>query len=444
MTAAYYQTIKTTNGEGAKGRYFSVFLVLISLMGGVFLGISPLLSATAILVCAVAFFLDVFSKGTMNRAAVFGLLFLFMTFLSGIFFGGFNSLRNASIVYWIANEGRVFLYYWPALFVMQALPLRGTEFMLHRIFRIATCMVFGIMIAYAATGWSTFSTYHAAGAFCSIFVFYNLFCYEKSKSRWDLFFLGLSLAAIFATNSRTSLLAVLVTMVILHFNATKIKQALKITVFVAPLALTMPFLFPNQFGRLADAFNTETFTSLGENFMLAYRSDSPIEVAKAFDLSSGIQISGNANLVIRGYLWGRSLGEGTRSPIVGSGFGRLNDLGRSYEGVPYLIYAATSATVDSPSNLTAHNGYMQVFAELGLLGSLLLFGLYRTLWVGLSGMTVWSQTGRASIVCLLLMSITQHAFGAPIYGLSLLLTAAMAYRISLGEKQQSENAPQIG
>ena len=241
----------------------------------------------------------------------------------------------------------------------------------------------------------------------------------------------LSLVAMLATNSRTSLLAVIFSVLIVYLSSSKIVQISKIIVLSLPLLFIMPLAFPTQFDRLADVANTETFVSLADNFMIAYSADSPIEVAKAFDLNGDIDISGNANLVIRGYLWGRSLGEGLRSPILGTGFGRVNDLGRTYEGVPYLFYPATNAAFDSPSNLTAHNGYLQVFAEMGFVGSFLLFMLYREMWRKFKGPTMWSHVGKASIVCLLLMSITQHAFGAPIYGLSLMLTVALAYRMCL-------------
>lgn len=411
------------------GRHMPALLLALSLMGGALLGVSPALSAVTIMICAVAFFVDVFATASINRAAMFGALFIIMCFLSGVFLGGFESLNGSSLIYWISNEGRVFLYYWPALFVMQSLSFIGMEYKLSIIYRVATLLIFSIIIIRSLTGFTTFSTYHAAGAYCAVLIFYNLFKYEKSKSVVDLFFLILSVIAMFATNSRTSLLAALISILIVYISSAKLMRVVRVAIFLSPFALAMPIVFPTQFGRLADAANTETFISLGENFARAYSADSPIEVAKAFDLSKDIDIAGNANLVIRGYLWGRSLGEGMRSPIFGIGFGRVNDLGRTYEGVPYLVYPATEATLNSPSNLTAHNGFMQVFAELGLLGSFLLFMMYRILWHGLKGGSMWVYVGRASIICLLLMSITQHAFGAPIYGLSLLLTVAVAYRM---------------
>lgn len=109
------------------------------------LGVSPSVAAAAIFICAVAFFVDVFTSASINRAALWGILFLAMCLFSAVMLGGIDSIYQASFMSWIANEGRVFLYYWPALFVLQAFPAVSADIVLRKIFRGATLFMFAIM-----------------------------------------------------------------------------------------------------------------------------------------------------------------------------------------------------------------------------------------------------------------------------------------------------------
>lgn len=401
-----------------------------AMLGGATLGVTSAGAAAVIGGCAVGITAGFLQRLKLQRASVWCLLFLVYTLISGILFGGLTSIKNASFMTWIGNEGRVFLYYWPALFVLEAAcpSDRGVT----RVMRGLTLIVFLNTLLSSATGFSTFGTHHAAGAFAAMLVIYQVFRYGKTRDLGDLMFLSLALVSLLGSNSRTALLAVLVSIFFVSVSFRRIKQLVAL-VLVAPLGLiAMAFVFPYQFERLQDAANVDTFQAVQDNFSLAYRSNSPIEVGKAWELSETISLNGNANLAIRGYLFGRTFGEFSRSPIVGIGFGRINDIGRSFSGTAGVFHPVTDATFASPTDQTAHNSYLQVLTELGLLGTLPLLALYTTLWRRLRSARKrapeWSKTGRASVICVCLMALTQHSFGAPIYGLSLFLLAVLSYR----------------
>lgn len=415
-----------------------LLFIFISLLGGFSLGQSPVLAAAAIVLCAAGFFIHVLTSARIERAAALAVAFIVYNAFSGVVFGGFAAIGETSLLDWIANEGRVFLYYWPALYVMQVFKPSSAGITLRRFLQLLTVLAFCIMLVKTATGFSTFSTHHAAGAFIAGLVFYNLFRFDETRSVADLSYLLLAVIALLASNSRTSLLAVVITITLVYLSSARILRVLRTAVLLIPLAIAMPFLFPTEFSRLADAATTETLQSMRINVVEAFSSRNPIEVSTAFNLTKSIDIDGNANLVIRSYLWGRTLGEGIRSPIFGEGFGRVNDMGRIYRGTPYLFYPATEAHYPNPSDLTAHNSYLQVFAELGLIGLTLILITYRLIWMGLKGDRLWSMVGRSSLICLLLMSTTQHAFGAPIYGLSLFLLAAVANRMCRARRAQDQ------
>lgn len=105
---------------------------------------------------------------------------------------------------------------------------------------------------------------------------------------------------------------------------------------------------------------------------------------------------------IRGYLWGRAMHEGLASPVIGSGFGRCNSI-------------------------------LHVFAALGILGLANLTALLASLWRPLRrncGDDLWAHVGLTSLIGLVLMSITQHAFGEPIFGLSLFCMVGISCQLS--------------
>lgn len=402
----------------------------LAMLSGAVLGLSPAGAALVIGGCALGVTLRFIARQHLQRASVFCLLFLIYVLVSGLLFGGFDSLSQSSFLGWIGNEGRVFLYYWPALFVFETTcpSDRGVT----RVFRWLTIFVFMNTLVNTATGFSTFGTHHAAGAFAAMLVIFNLFRYGKSGNWIDLLCLVMAILALLGSNSRSALLATLVSVILVTISVRRIKQVASMAC-LAPMAIgIMAYAFPYQFERLQDAANMNTVYAVQENFARAYASNSPIEVAKAWELSETISLQGNANLAIRGYLFGRAYGEFARSPIVGIGFGRFNDIGRNFTGTPGLFFPVTDASFAAPSDQTAHNAYLQILAELGLLGALPLLALYCVMWRGLKHAAQnapdWSKTGRASLICVCLMGITQHAFGAPIYGLSLFLLAALSFR----------------
>ncbi|NVK12687.1 MAG: O-antigen ligase family protein [Rhodobacteraceae bacterium] len=398
--------------------------------GGMLLGLSSLPAALIIAFCAVSAVISMVMTKKVTGPAAWILAFLAYCCVSGIVFGGFASLRETSLISWIGKEGRVFLYYWPALYILSATapPDRQIAYLM----RGLTLLVLLNVAAKAAVHFSTFGSHHAAGAFAVTVTLYHFYKYSASRSVADLVFLGLSLVALLGTDSRTSVLAAALAIVAANITSGKLRAVLAVLILAPAGIFLMASLFPYQFERLTDAANARTFNAMQRNFSYAYHAETPLEVGTAWELAEKIDLSGNANVAIRGYLFGRTTGEFMRSPVAGIGFGRINDLGRTFSGVPHVYYVVADAAYASPTEQTAHNSFLQILAELGLLGSLFLALAYRRLWTGLrtapDKRRMWSQIGISSLICILFMALTQHSFGAPIYGLSLFLLAALSYK----------------
>lgn len=106
------------------------------------------------------------------------------------------------------------------------------------------------------------------------------------------------------------------------------------------------------------------------------------------------------------------------SPLVGIGFGRYNDLWKSYSGIRHIVFIATGGQVVN-SDLGAHNGYLQFLAEGGLVGLFLMLGVwvatYRWAWGLRQRFGDASETGilatavQGCIVAVFFFSLTEQA-----------------------------------
>ncbi|MEM9652187.1 MAG: O-antigen ligase family protein [Actinomycetota bacterium] len=87
-----------------------------------------------------------------------------------------------------------------------------------------------------------------------------------------------------------------------------------------------------------------------------------------------------ANVLIRFQAWRYALQDGLSSPLVGIGPFRFNDLERLYASPVPGVRLAIGAGDENNTDFGAHNLYLQIFAELGLLG----IGLLLWLQIGLT------------------------------------------------------------
>jgi len=417
-----------------KNNEFAIVSILSVVVGSaLILGVSPLPSAFGIMVCGLLVFINLLAHTKIPTPAFFVLLYLGMIVLSGFAFGGFDAFGQSSPVRWLTNEGRIFLYFWPFLFIIMFLPT-ATDRVGDRIatlLRAMAVLAFVFSLIGAATGLRTFGSHHAAGAFCAMLLIYHFHAWQTSKSRSSLIYLLLALLAMLATNSRTSLLATVLALLLFLLLTGRITGLLRIVILSVPAMLLMPILFADQFARLAGVFDSNALDSLMRSYQLSLTYGG-VELERAWDARNLVAGDGAKNIAIRGYLWGRAVNEALLSPIFGTGFGRFNDLGRTFQGVSYIYYPAIDATQPSASILTAHNTFLHVFNEMGVLGLASLFAILASLWRHIykaPGDTLWKRVGLTNIICLCLIGMTQHSFGAPIYGITLFLLVGVSYHL---------------
>lgn len=93
-----------------------------------------------------------------------------------------------------------------------------------------------------------------------------------------------------------------------------------------------------------------------------------------------IHFEGKDNVEGRFELYQMAWKDYSESPLIGIGFGRFSEIGKTYFGLRHLVYIATDGkTFDADeSPYRAHNSYLQFLAEGGLVGLFLMLGVWTT------------------------------------------------------------------
>lgn len=119
-------------------------------------------------------------------------------------------------------------------------------------------------------------------------------------------------------------------------------------------------------------------------------------------------------------LWRDALKDFSDSPIVGIGFGRYNDLMRTFKGVPGLVYVVTDAKIMNNDD-TAHNSYLQFLAEGGVVGFLATMFVWWSAWKEISfferklprsHLHAFHRAGKGALAAMLTYCMFDHVLGS--------------------------------
>jgi O-antigen ligase len=262
----------------------------------------------------------------------------------------------------------------------------------------------------ADTFGSYFVARNAAGGFLAVLLCLGIACYSRQRSKWLLALMGLNLLMLFSTYSRGSLFGV---------------------VFLAP------YLF---FGRKRWMLATMVGALIAGSIAVALINTHPSTnyMGYSFTISNSDEKVANASIRYQ-WLWPRALAYFRQSPVFGLGFGSFDD--QISDVVSYLgVFGHAIGISTEHTDQHAHNSYLNIMAELGIVGLVLILRFY---WL----LIRWCQRGAKaalagggsnviafrfvefSSICLLAMSATEHRLTTPsnvlpiALGLSLLLAS---------------------
>jgi O-antigen ligase len=258
---------------------------------------------------------------------------------------------------------------------------------------------------------SYFIARNAAGGFFAMLFCLGVACYLQRHSRLILALVAANALMLFSTYSRGSLLGALAVLPYLYFGRKRWMLASLIAgVLVGSIAMAIYHTAP------------------GVDYI-------------GYSFSIQNQDAKLANLSIRyEWLWPRALAYFEQSPIIGLGFGSFDDHIGSVVSYFHVVGIASDISIEH-SDSHAHNSYLNILAELGIVGLGLILSFFWKL-------VQWSKDGAAvgalmnggqnfaafrfveiSSICLLVMAATEHRLVSPsnVLILSLVISLLLAW-----------------
>lgn len=441
-----------SENHGLFSRRISTYALIFAFLAVILSGVSvvPTAALVALSISLVALYIIVGLR--ISVAASLILVFLLYCFGSALVFSGIDSISSVGFPQWVANEGRVFVAYWPALLVLVygSFVREDSDRLVIGFLKLVTLLYFiTATVSKLPLGLGGYS-HHAGGAVGAALFIIWYFLYQSDRGVTYIFMLVLSAIGLVASDSRTGILGVVIVIVLMSMSLKKIKQLVLGSIVFVGMLFVMSAWFPNVYDRLAGALTVTTFNAVGDQFDRLLDGYTFEETRNAWGVVSYLPDQGEVNLVVRAYLWARGISEGMASPIHGVGFGRFNDTGREFDGVRGVSYAVYYAESASGSVFTAHNTIIQIFAELGSIGVVLLAAIvlkfYRAYCCCTDASDLkWARIGKAMCLALFVMGLFQHSFGAPIFVFTMFTMAAWCYcRVTAASPHRSlTHAPDV-
>lgn len=329
-------------------KQFILIVCLISLFFS-FTNVVPLSVLASTLLVFVP--LIVINKSKVNK--VFFSLLLLLTYFS------INTIcyYPSSFIEWefYRRDGNVFVSYAPLL----VLSLLQLDIDLRKIFQwfiyISTFINGLFLTIYFYTGNTIlfaeegiyhllFEAHNAAGGFLMILASISLGKYLDSKKKTDLLIFIINFIGLYETYSRGSLLAFIVAIFLYYIFKCGYEKSF-IYVFILFQSIVYGWLYNNA----ADGFLNETLFTV--------------------DFIESDFTERGGTIINRGfYLWPRAIYLFLQSPIFGTGFGSFNDLPYTFEGFFIFFKNVVSSGNIAYSDFHAHNTFLHVLGETGVVG----------------------------------------------------------------------------
>lgn len=248
-----------------------------------------------------------------------------------------------------------------------------------------------------------FKATNASGGFYSIIATIFIIFYYNEKKIIYLFCLFLVLMFLWSTTSRGSILGVIVGFI--FFYEYKRKRKFLIYLIVSLILIVQLVIIYNTY----PIYKKYLFQS--ENIA----EDTRVLIENRYDDPDTKQ----ANIYIRAFdTWPRATALFLNSPIVGSGFGSVNDLPLTFDrGIPHL-FSFNDSKKKYFNDSHAHHSYLHFLAEMGIVG----LSLFLLFWFNLFKFISSSKFNADMVVKdflhismfnLSIMSFTEHRITTP-------------------------------
>lgn len=409
--------------------------LILFFVGSLFILGIPYIAMLFLMIGAILFTAQFFATLRVDRhvAAFAGLLLYVLSW--GLITGAFQ-FSNLVKPSFLGGEGRIIIAYMPLLLIFSAPSRLFSEYNISRIFRMMFYMaVVTLPLSLVGLSGTLFGSHHAAGyAAGSLLIAFTCLFSEEGK-RWQRVGILVALLLLLMANSRTTIVGVICAFAIFYYHRLfSLKVIIGGAIAVVGLLYLWSFISPLSFARFSELFSIELWGAVAEQ----------ATAASSFDVleAASVERTGtNWNILTRIILFVRAWGFFETSPILGIGSFRYND------GGLYLIQVMPGLTVGA-SNLdpdlsvaTAHNSYLHVLAEGGLVG----LGIYLAPWLMILmtlrkrriGSPMQRSLRKMSIISILFMAfgaLSGHLLAAPSMTLWVLCFSGLALRATARDR----------
>ncbi len=395
-----------------------VSFVILFLMLGIFTLKYPILLLIGMVIMLIGLAAFFTQTPRIDRIGII-VLINYLYWLASGFSVGSILLTDLTSPAYFNGEGRIFLYYLPLLFFSFYNASNRHILLLKKLMvwtGIATVGLFLLWVAarprfisggIAGNLFGFTTSHHASGAMFSMIAMYLIVRGVEMSNRRYVMLGGIVILAVFATASRTSLVGLLaVAAWYLNRRRISMKIIIWITMICFLLLLVMPLIAEHAYKRSATLFSATTYAHI-------------IDTAKSSNWEPGIdeEVEGKEqNILRRITVWVYAIKRFLQSPLFGIGFGRFNDIGLRLEGVNGIFLFALNGK-RTLSVASAHNSYLHVLAESGILGLVLLGWLWKSLFNRLRKaereLASDSELSLFMIICqgMVVFVLTSSAFG---------------------------------
>lgn len=242
-----------------------------------------------------------------------------------------------------------------------------------------------------------FVAHNASGGFFSILCSLAFAFFWNKKSGWSLVLLVLGIVFLFASGSRGSMLGFV--LAITFFLMWKSKMTSWIGVTLGAILLVQLCIVVSAYPKYETYGIAEGKSTIQELISEEYGS-----------------VSGRtANIYIRMYdNWPRGIHSFLKAPLLGTGFGSVNDVPFQFEGPPGFQYNTQPDKQYDSSH--AHHTYFHILGEQGILGLGIFLLFLRAMYIFIRDNghnKIVQEFLWISFFNLVVMSFTEHRFTSP-------------------------------
>lgn len=355
---------------------------------------SPLPSLIALLLAPIYF--SIKSK-KISKITLYALLFYFVSLLSLALYDP-AAFLNFDLY---RRDGNFIISFAPLL----VFPFLEKKFNIEKLFYfyLVFCVVVNVVLFFVFFGNAggfrgLYDAHNASGGFLSILSTLAFAFFWRKKSYINLILFVLSFFMLFATDSRGSLLGFLLGVLFYFLWKNRKSLYIKIMVF-GVVAIQIVILI-------------QSYPVYKEHNLMVPKNIHDYIYLHLNKTGTGQE----ANIYLRSHNnWPRGVELFLNSPIVGTGFGSINDVPFDLKGIPGIFtYNAQPLKVYDAGH--AHHSYLNILGEQGLLGFSVFILLLSSIFKFISKHAE-SNVLQAFLVMsffnLMMMSFTEHRFVSP-------------------------------